>query len=67
MSRSIRGAIQTYLENPLAKKLISGQIPEGTTITITASDLAKNPDMDHPFTPDTALIFSALEADKLSQ
>jgi ATP-dependent Clp protease ATP-binding subunit ClpC len=60
-ARPLKRAIQTYLENPLAKKLISGQIPEGATVTVDASDLAKNPDMERPFTPDTALEFRAGE------
>jgi ATP-dependent Clp protease ATP-binding subunit ClpC len=65
-ARPLKRAIQTYLENPLAKKLISGDISEGSTVNVSASDLAKTPDMDNPFTPDTALIFSAVEAAKLS-
>jgi ATP-dependent Clp protease ATP-binding subunit ClpC len=56
-ARPLKRAIQTYLENPLAKRIIAGEIPEGSEVAIEASDLAKNPDMDRPFTPETALVF----------
>ena len=56
-ARPLKRAIQTYLENPLSKRIISGDVKEGSEVTVTASELAKNPDMDRPFTPDTALEF----------
>lgn len=58
-ARPLKRAIQTYLENPLAKKIISGEIKEGATVTVDASELSRNPDLEHPFTPETALVFSA--------
>jgi ATP-dependent Clp protease ATP-binding subunit ClpC len=61
-ARPLKRAIQTYLENPLARRIISGEFPEGSRINVDASDLAKNPDLDRPFTPDTALVFT-LEKD----
>jgi ATP-dependent Clp protease ATP-binding subunit ClpB len=56
-ARPLKRAIQTYLENPLAKKIIAGEIPEGSEVTVKASELAKNPDMDRPFSPESALEF----------
>jgi ATP-dependent Clp protease ATP-binding subunit ClpC len=56
-ARPLKRAIQTYLENPLSKRIISGDVKEGSEVTVTASKLAKNPDVDHPFTPATALEF----------
>jgi len=35
-ARPVKRAIQTYVENPLAKELLSGKILNGTTIAITA-------------------------------
>jgi len=58
-ARPLKRAIQTYLENPLANRIISGEITEGSTVTVDASDLAKNPDIDRPFTPATALEFES--------
>ena len=36
-ARPVKRAIQTYVENPLAKELLSGKILNGTTIAITAT------------------------------
>ena len=57
-ARPLKRAIQTYLENPLAKRIIGGEFPEGSVVRVDASDIVKNPDMDKPFTPDNALIFT---------
>ena len=56
-ARPLKRSIQTYLENPLSKRIIGGKVPEGASITVHASESAKNPDMDKPFTPETALEF----------
>jgi len=37
---------------------LGGEIPENSEVTVDASDLAKNPDMDKPFSPETALVFT---------
>jgi len=58
-ARPLKRAIQTYLENPLSKRLIGGKITEGSHVTVTTSDEARNPDLDRPFTPETALVFTA--------
>jgi ATP-dependent Clp protease ATP-binding subunit ClpC len=56
-ARPLKRAIQTYHENPLSKRIIGGKVPEGSSITVHASKSAKSPDMDKPFTPETALEF----------
>jgi ATP-dependent Clp protease ATP-binding subunit ClpC len=56
-ARPLKRAIQTYLENPLAKKIIAGEIPEGSRVKVDASEVAKNVDLDRPFTAETALVF----------
>jgi ATP-dependent Clp protease ATP-binding subunit ClpC len=56
-ARPLKRAIQTYLENPLSKRIIGGKVPEGSSITVHASKSAKSPDLDKPFTPETALEF----------
>jgi ATP-dependent Clp protease ATP-binding subunit ClpA len=60
-ARPLKRAIQTYLENPLAKRIIAGEISEGSKVKVDASDLAKNPDIDRPFTAETALAFEATQ------
>lgn len=35
-ARPVKRAVQSYLENPLAKELLSGKILEGSTVTVTA-------------------------------
>jgi len=38
-ARPVKRAIQTYVENPLAKKILAGDYPEGCTIRVVkASD-----------------------------
>ena len=34
-ARPVKRAIQTYVENPLAKELLSGNIPEGSDVDVT--------------------------------
>ena len=36
-ARPVKRAIQTYVENPLAKELLSGKILNGTTIAISSN------------------------------
>ena len=33
-ARPVKRAIQTYVENPLAKKILAGDYPEGSTIRV---------------------------------
>ncbi len=63
-ARPLKRAIQTYLENPLSRRIIGGEIKERSDVTVTASEIAKNPDLDTPFTPETALEFKATEGAK---
>ena len=37
-ARPVKRAIQTYLENPLAKELLAGKFPEGSCIHVSAVD-----------------------------
>lgn len=37
-ARPVKRAVQTYVENPLAKQLLFGKFPEGSTIKVTVSD-----------------------------
>ena len=37
-ARPLKRAIQQYLENPLAKKILAGEIPPQTTITVQTKD-----------------------------
>ncbi len=38
-ARPLKRAIQEYLLNPLSKKLIAGEIPAGTEVSVTGTDL----------------------------
>ncbi len=35
-ARPVKRAVQTYLENPLARELLSGKIPDGATVSVGA-------------------------------
>jgi ATP-dependent Clp protease ATP-binding subunit ClpB len=37
-ARPVKRAIQTYLENPLAKELLAGKFPEGSSINVAAEE-----------------------------
>ena len=37
-ARPVKRAIQTYVENPLAKEILAGKFADGTQITAAASD-----------------------------
>ena len=37
-ARPVKRAIQTYVENPLAKEILAGKFAEGTTVTAAAAD-----------------------------
>ncbi len=37
-ARPLKRAIQTYLQDPLAEKLLAGEIDDGATVRVTASD-----------------------------
>jgi len=65
-ARPLKRAIQTYLENPLSKKVIGGEVKEGSMVKVKASESAINPDMDKPFTPETALIFETEKVNRES-
>ena len=43
-ARPVKRAIQTYVENPLAKELLSGKISEGSTLEVSykKDDSSKN-------------------------
>jgi len=60
-ARPLKRAIRTYLENPLSKQIIGGKVKEGSHVKVKASEGATNPDLDKPFTPETALIFETTE------
>ncbi len=66
-ARPLKRAIQTYLENPLAKQLIGGKLHPGSDVKVTVSESAKDPDLDNPFTPDTALEFKAVKGTRISE
>jgi ATP-dependent Clp protease ATP-binding subunit ClpB len=37
-ARPLKRAVQRYLQDPLAERLLAGQIPDGSTVTIDEGD-----------------------------
>ena len=56
--RDIRDAVQTYLQNPLAKELLSGAIPDGAQVRIAP----RSGDGEGEFTFETIGEFVAADA-----
>ena len=37
-ARPLKRAVQRYLQDPLAEKLLAGEVPDGSTVTVDEGD-----------------------------